>query len=155
MSADSPSEVMSVAEIERRLHEVRQGELHLKTELPPDNAHNAVLRYADICRYLQLDQPNLLKCFPDLPRHNHRLWRARGPTATVAAPLPAAWQRNLSRFFHGWDSGALTKAQVHGKWCIVGRHETSPLASAPRAQGPTRVLTMRIDPKTLGLKLER
>jgi hypothetical protein len=149
---DSP-EVLSLAELSRRLSSVRSGEAHLRTGLPPDNPHNAILRLLDITRYIGVPMNRIFEWFPTMSRVEHRL-RDR-PAPKKAKPIPEEWQRELSRFFYAWDRGTLKKAQVGGEWQIIGRHQTSPqMDVTPRPQAPPRVLTMRIDLTTLGPRLK-
>jgi hypothetical protein len=150
---DSP-EVLSVAEIARRLSAVREGEAHLRTELPPQNPHNAVLRLSDITRYIATTPNQIFLWFPTMARVRHRL-RDRPPPAK-AVPIPERWQREFSRFFRGWESGNLIKAQVAGEWKIIGRASEgmAKMAPTPSAQGPVRSIAMRIDMTTLGPRLK-
>lgn len=146
--------VLSIAELSRRLSQVREGEMHLRTELPADNPHNAILRMRDITRYIGVTPNQLLLWFPFMVRVRHRL-RDR-PAPTKARPMQEKWQREFSRFFYGWDRGTLIKAQVGGEWQIIGRSSgMAQMAPAPSSQVPHRVHSMRIDVATLGLKLEK
>jgi hypothetical protein len=144
--------VLSVAEISHRLSQVREGEAHLRTELPVDSPHNAILRLTDITRYIGVRPNEVFLWFPEMTRVTHRL-RDR-PPPTKAQTLPPERQRDFSRFFHGWDAGTLIKARVGEQWRLVGRYESgmAPLAPEARAQARSRTLTMTIDPATLGLR---
>jgi hypothetical protein len=64
-------------------------------------------------------------------------------------------QTALSRFFYGWDQGTLVKARVGDEWRICNRHASlhaHPAPSPPAA--PRKVITMRIDRETLGLRFK-
>jgi hypothetical protein len=145
---------LSVTEISRRLSQIRQGEAHLRAELPVDNPHNAILRLSDVTRYIGVRPNEVFLWFPDMLRVTHRL-RDR-PPPKKAVPLPPARQQDFSRFFRGWDAGTIVKARVGQDWRLVGRHEpgVEKVASAQSPQAPSRVLTMRIDPATLGLRFK-
>jgi hypothetical protein len=151
VSADSP-EVLSVAELSRRLSEVRQGEMHLKALLPVDNPHNAILRTRDITRYIGCTHQALLLWFPEMTRLKmpHLVDRP----VVKSQLLPEKWQRELSRFFKAWDAQNLIKARVGGEWQLIGRHTSlAPLGTPAGPKADARVITMRIDVKTLGLKI--
>jgi hypothetical protein len=150
---DSP-DVLSLAEISRRLSQVREGEAHLRRELPVGNPHNAILRLRDITRYIGATENQVFLWFPTMVRMQHRL-RDR-PPPTKAAPMPERWQREWSRFFKAYEAGQLVKAQVGGEWQIIGRTDQTlaQVDAAPRPQAHARVIGMRIDMTTLGPRLK-
>jgi hypothetical protein len=132
---------------------VREGEAHLRAELPTDNPHNRILRLRDITEYIGVRPNEVWAWFPDMWRSDHRL--VTRPAPKKAIPLPESQQRAFSRFFHEWDSGLLVKARVGDEWRIVHRHQDSvPVGAAAGSQAPARVIEMRIDRETLGLRLK-
>lgn len=151
-------DILSLRELTRRLSEVRQGEEHLKRNLPVDSPHNRILRLRDIVAYTHIPYPWLRRQFPEMHRFEF-------PDAPRPKPKgndkPATQheieerQRELSRFFYGWDRGTIIKTRVGEKWEIVGRHPSLSLDPAPRPPGPAdKVHTMRIDRETLGLRFK-
>jgi hypothetical protein len=146
-------DVLSIAEITRRLSQIRDGEAHLRTELPLDNPHNAVLRLFDVTRYIGVRPNEVFLWFPTMTRVKHRL-RDR-PPPKKALPIPAERQREFSRFFNAWDRGMLVKARIADEWRIVSRHQdASSLGAAPGPQVPPRMIDMSIDPATGRLKFK-
>jgi hypothetical protein len=133
---------------------VRAGEAHLRTELPVDNPHNAILRLADITRYIGVHPNEVWLWFPEMLRYRHRLVTRPAPKKPV--PLPCARQHDFSRFFKAWDAGVIVKARIGDEWRIVARHREDPLSlgAAARAQAPARLIEMKIDRETLGLRLK-
>lgn len=149
-------DTLSIAELERRLSEVRSGEMHLRTQLPKENPHNAILRIRDITRYTGISLTELYQMFPRMQRIEHRLANTNPPPGLTRQPPKAAhWQREFSRFFFGWDQGTLIKARLGDEWKIVGKYQHQTLAkmdAAPLPQaGPIR---MRIDVTALGPRLK-
>jgi hypothetical protein len=150
-------EVMSLAHIARRLSEVRQGEAHLKLQLPVDSEYNRILRLKDILAYTGIPYEWVRRQFPDM-------WRMESiqPKPNRGAERPAdkshieERQRDLSRFFFGWDQGTLIKARVGAEWRIIGRYQDASSLGAPaRAPAPTgKMITMQIDRNTLGLRFK-
>jgi hypothetical protein len=148
-------QVMSFAELTRRLGEVRLGEAHLKTQLPPDSDWNRTLRLKDIIAYTGIPYPWLLRQFPEMPRLKSIRDRERkGGDSPVDKHEIEQRQRELSRFFYGWDAGTLIKARIRDEWKIVGRYQDAEsLGAPPRPQAHAgKVIAMRIDPESLGLK---
>ena len=146
---------LSIAEIADRLAQIRACEAHLRTELPPDNPHNAVLRLSDVTRYIGCTYNEVLLWFPSIPRQRHRL--VDRPPPKKAVPLSSARQLDFSRFFQGLDQGTLVKARVGDMWRVVGRYESglAKMAPAPGTEARSRQITMRIDPETLGLRFTK
>ena len=155
MSADS-HDILSIDGLTRRLSEVRRAEEHLKRELPPDSPHNLILRLADIIAYTGIPYPWIRRQFPEMYRMPSV--RPRGKNLTdkpVDKHEIEARQRDLSRFFYGWDRGTLVKARIGNEWRICNRHPDSPpMAAAARPAPDARVIGMRIDPETLGLRFK-
>lgn len=152
-------DVLSFAHLTRRLSEVRQGEEHLKRVLPVDSPHNAILRLADIVAYTQIPYPWLRRQFPDMHRFEFPRAPRPAPKGNEKPSDPheiEERQRDLSRFFYGWDQGTLIKARVGNEWRIVGRHsDTHSLGAAPRPPAPAgKVIAMQIDRTTLGLRFK-
>lgn len=146
-------EPLSVAQICHRLSLIREGEAHLRAELPPENPHNAVLRLRDVTRYIDCRANEVLLWFPTMTRVSHRL-RDR-PPPKKAVPLPAARQWDFSRFFWGFDEGRIIKARVGDEWKIISRHSHPlPLGAAARQEAPAKRLDMRIDLTALGPRLK-
>lgn len=144
---------LAIHEIARRLSEIRQGEAHLRAELPPDNPHNAILRLADVTRYIDVRTNEVWLWFPDMWRSRHRLVTRAAPKKAV--PLPPSRQLDFSRFFRAWDQGLLVKARIGDEWRIVHRHQDSPPLGASKAPpAGSRVHTMTIDRETLGLRFK-
>lgn len=149
---------MSFVALTRRLSEVRLGEAHLKRRLPVSSPYNAVLRLIDILNYTGIPYPWILRMFPELLR----LESGMRPPAPCLTDAPAdkheihERQRELSRFFYGWDQGTLVKARIGDEWKIVGRYQDAcSLGAAPRPQAAAgKVISMRIDPATLGLRFK-
>jgi hypothetical protein len=156
-SADS-LEALPLITLERRLSEVRRGEFHLRRELPLDNPYNAVLRFTDILRYIDVQAWEVFSMFPGLERVYNRMKPDRKPNLKKKVTgRKDELQLRLSQFFHGWDNGSLLKRCVGSKWLIVGRHDGEGLAkmdAAPRPQADARSIKMRIDLTTLGPKLK-
>jgi hypothetical protein len=152
------NEVMSWAHLSRRLSDVRAGEEHLKTRLPVASAYNATLRLGDIVAYTHIPYPWLRRQMPDMRRFGFE-HAPRPPPSGKEKPADRheieERQRVLSRFFYGWDCGTLIKARLGDEWRIVNRHP-HPLAlgAAARAPSDARVIGMRIDPATLGLRFK-
>jgi hypothetical protein len=150
-------EILSFEALTRRLSEVRRGEEHLKRNLPLASEHNRILRLNDICAYTGIPYPWIRRQFPDM-------YRMEFPDAPKPAPSgrdkPATKheieerQRELSRFFYGWDRGTLVKARVRDEWKIVGRYQDAvPLGAAARPERPPgKILEMRIDLETFALR---
>lgn len=156
-SADSP-EILSLVELERRLSEVRRGEFHLRRELPLDNPHNAVLRFSDVARYIDVQLPEMYQAFPGMERVYNRMKPDRKVKKTFSkgSARRDEIQLRLSQFFHGWDNGSLVKQCDGKRWLILSRHGSEKLAqvdAAPRPQAIARDIKMRIDMTTLGPKL--
>ena len=143
-------EVLSQAEIARRLSAIREGESHLRTELDPDSPHNAILRFRDVTRYIGVRENEVWLWFPEMWRVKHRL--VKHPPPRKAVPLPPARQRDFSRFFYAWDKGNLVKARAGDEWRITHRH--TPLAKMDAPARPQRSIEMRIDRETLGLRFK-
>lgn len=144
---------LSVEQICRRLSQVRQGEDHLKAELPLENPHNAVLRLHDIARYIGVRKNEVWLWFPQMWRSRHRTMKHAPPKK--ALPLPLERQRDFSNFFQAWDAGRIVKARVGDEWRIVSRHQNpSPLGPAPGPKADERTIKMVIDRETLGLRLK-
>lgn len=144
-------EIMSLEELCRRLSEVRRGEEHLKMHLPLDSPHNAILRLRDIVAYTQVEDRWMRDQFPDMYRltmpHSPNCIRRSGEKQRK--PIDKAQiedrQRELSRFFYGWDAGTLVKMRVGDGWRIVGRHQNQvPLGAAPRPAADARMIQMAI-----------
>lgn len=156
MSPDS-HEVMSLHELSRRLSEIRRGEEHLKHILPLDSEHNAILRLKDILAYTGIPYPWVRRQFPEMHRFDF-------PSAPRPKPQgkdkPADQheieerQRELSRFFYGWDHGTLVKVRVHDRWAIINRHGVSLDTPAPPPAPAGKMISMRIDPESLGLRFK-
>jgi hypothetical protein len=152
-------DVLSFAHLTRRLSEVRQGEEHLKQVLPVASAHNAILRLADIVAYTGIPYPWLRRQFPDMHRFEFPRAPRPAPKGNEKPSDPheiEERQRELSRFFYGWDRGTLIKARVGNEWRIVGRHSDAvPLRAAPRETAPPgKMIAMQIDRATLGLRFK-
>jgi hypothetical protein len=135
--ADS-TDILSFAALTRRLSEVRHGEEHLKMQLPVDSPHNSILRLKDIVAYTGIPYPWIRRQFPDM-------YRFEFPDAPRPAPKGnekpmdkheiEERQRELSRFFYGWDLGTLVKARVGHEWKIVNRRQNAAsLGAAPSPQ---------------------
>ena len=150
-------EVLPLGTIERRLSEVRRGEFHLRRELPLDNPYNAVLRFTDILRYIDVQSWEVFSMFPGLERVYNRMKPDRKPNLKKKVTgRKDELQLRLSQFFHGWDNAQLVKRIVGKQWLIVGRHDGERLAKvdcAPLPKAPARDIKMRIDLTTLGPKL--
>jgi hypothetical protein len=148
---------MSMSELTRRLSEVRRGEEHLKTRLPVESAYNTILRLADIVAYTSIPYPWIRRQFPEMYRMESVRVRGVNQTDKPANKTEIEErQRELSRFFHGWDLGTLVKAKVHGEWKIVNRYQNEvPLGTATRAQANARMINMTIDPKTLAIRINK
>ena len=148
-------DILSVAEISRRLSQVRDGEAHLRTELPLDNPHNAILRLTDVTRYIGVRPNEVFLWFPQMRRNVLMYGTKSRPPPKKAVPLPPERQREFSRFFTAWDSGLLLKARIGDEWRILSRHPHElPLGPAPGPPTPPRTIHMTIDRKTLGLKFK-
>jgi hypothetical protein len=132
---------MSQPTLRRRLLEVIAASDHLRQNLRPDSPYAHVLRLGDIARYIGLAERTLKRCI-----------YGKAPPA-----MPESMQRNLSRFFHGWDNGSLVKAKLADRWQILNPHScNSPLAqvaAAPLPQANERKINMRIDLTSLGPRL--
>lgn len=126
------TEWLSVAEIDRRFKKIVADSAHLRTSLPPDSPYNAVLRVADIVRYIGV---------------NSRDGRA----------FIKRYQRELSLFFKAWDHGNLVKARVGDTWKIVHRHTgdttLAKVAAAPGKERPP--IQCRIDMSVIGRGVPR
>jgi hypothetical protein len=107
---ESPDAFLSVAEIRRRCAVVVAESVHLKWLLPVDNVHNRILRLEDIARYIGVTRDGL----------------RRATTGDSPFAQSEDMQKNLSRFFKGWDAGHLVKALHDGQWKIVSRYESDP-----------------------------
>ena len=157
MSAAS-IDILSFVALTQRLSAVRRGEEHLKRQLPVASPHNAILRLLDIVAYTHIPYPWLRRQFPDMHRFEFPdapRPKPRGKDKPADQHEIEERQRELSRFFFAWDQGTLVKARVGDEWRIVNRHSHAlPLGTAPRpvADGG-KLITMRIDRATLGLKL--
>jgi hypothetical protein len=144
---------LSQVEICNRLSAIRQGEAHLRNELDLDNPHNAVLRLRDLARYIGVTINEVWLWFPDMWRSTHRLVTRPAPKKAIRLPLER--QRAFSNFFHAWDRGLIVKARVGDEWRICHRHQDeSSLGATARPQADTRVITMKIDRDTLGLRFK-
>ena len=150
MFADS-IDVLSLDALSRRLSEVRRGEEHLKMILPVDSPYNSILRLRDILAYTQIPYPWVRRQFPEMYRFEF-VGAARPEPKGKDKPATAheihERQRELSRFFYGWDLGTLVKARVGNEWQIVGRYQDAvslgAKAGAQIAAG--KVITMTIGP---------
>jgi hypothetical protein len=131
-------DVLSLDALSRRLSEVRRGEEHLKMILPVDSPYNSILRLRDILAYTQIPYPWVRRQFPEMHRFEF-VGAARPEPKGKDKPATAheihERQRELSRFFYGWDLGTLVKARVGDEWKIVGRYQDqSSLGAPPRPQ---------------------
>jgi hypothetical protein len=155
VSAASP-DILSLDCLARRLSEVRRAEEHLKQRLPLDSEHNAILRLRDILAYTGIPYEWARRQFPEM----YRMASPKGAPTGKEKPADkheiGERQRELSRFFYGWDRGTLVKARVGDEWKIVGRYQdAAPLGAPPRPQAPPgKVISMRIDPASLGLRFK-
>jgi hypothetical protein len=140
------------AELAERLAQVRGREspLHGFLSPPPDSPIHAVLRLADIQRYIGATRIQFQHWFPCLPRIVKR-----APRAVVPKPhrMPEEKRQALAAFFSNWDRGLIVKARVGDEWTIVERYShAAPLGSAPRPQAPPRAIKMTVDWDTLRFK---
>jgi hypothetical protein len=149
-------EILSFGELSRRLSEVRRGEEHLKQILPVDSPHNVILRLRDILAYTGIPYPWVRRQFPEMHRFEF-IGAARPQPKGLDMPATTheihERQRELSRFFYGWDRGTLVKARIGDEWRIVGRHQDAvSLGAAPRPSPHAgKMIAMRIDPNTVRL----
>jgi hypothetical protein len=149
-------DVLSLDCLSRRLSEVRRGEEHLKKDLPPDSSFNAILRLRDILAYTAIPYPWIRRQFPEMYRFEF-VGAARPEPKGKDKPATKheihERQRELSRFFYGWDKGTLVKARVGDEWKIVGKYQdATSLGGAPGPQAHAgKMIAMRIDPNTVRL----
>jgi hypothetical protein len=150
-------EILPIAVLQKRLSEVRAGEFHLRRELPLDNPYNAILRFTDILRYIDVQAWEVFSMFPGLERVYNRMRPDRKPNLKrKVTRRKDELQLRLSQFFHGWDNGSLLKRPVGKQWLIVGRHDGEGMAQVDEpkaAPAYARSIKMRIDVTTLGPKL--
>jgi hypothetical protein len=127
--------------LRRRLRQLAQETEHLRVQLPKDSPYQSVLRLTDIARYIGIELNTLVRC----------------GVIAVPRPMTKTEQLGLSRFFHGWDTGALVKAKVHDEWRILNPHSCdAPLAQMAATTGPAphaRSIRLKIDVTTLGPRL--
>jgi hypothetical protein len=136
------TDILSFAALTRRLSEVRHGEEHLKMNLPVDSTFNSVLRLRDICAYTHIPYPWIRRQFPEMYRFEFvgaERPEPKGKDKPATKYEIEERQRELSRFFYGWDLGTLVKARVGHEWKIVNRHQNAAsLGGAPRPQADAR-----------------
>lgn len=166
ISGASPDNYLSRREIARRLRQVLKDTDHLKNKLPPDNPHNQLLKFTDICRYVDFRVSSWIRwAIKEEPHKNCRFSCSSLDFCRAnphCKPLDEKLLRKLSDFFKDWDAGLLVKARVNGKWGIY-RKGTSPVCHTPLAQMAAETIPeahtrpqieMRIDLTTLGLKIK-
>jgi hypothetical protein len=136
--ASTDPTTLSVREIRRRLREVYDASYHLKTNLPPESAYNAVLTLRDIGRHVkELPQWLRNKSQEAPPNECERACPSVNECRNVppCRKIEPYLQRRLSEFFHGWDRGTLVKALYQGQWQIVPRYDAA-LAKVDAAPRP-------------------
>ena len=103
---------------------------HLKIRLEIGNPHNAILRLTDVAAYIGLT--------------NSAIYQFRS-----GAQMTSDRQQQFSRFFWGWDSGNLVKAQTPAGWRIVNRHASgaglAQMACPTGPQAARKAFDLRID----------
>lgn len=149
-------EIMSFAELTRRLSEVRRAEEHLKMLLPVDSPHNAILRLREILAYTHIPYEWARRQFPEMYRFKSLRPPPKGNERPADKHEIEERQIALSRFFYAWDRGTVIKARVGNEWRLVARHQDAvPLGAAPRPPAaPRKVIEMHIDRETLGLRFK-
>jgi hypothetical protein len=122
------TEILSCAELKRRFRTIVADSSHLKSKLPLDSPHNALLRLIDVARYIG------------------------GPRASMDGDAYLKrHQRALSLFFKAWDHGNLVKARIGDTWQIIHRHTgTTSLAQVAPAPREERPIQCRIDLSVIG-----
>jgi len=133
--------ILPFTELTRRLKEVSEESRYIRTRLPPEHRFNAILRPTDIAAYIAVKDRHLRTKF--MP----------------GARFTEQEQRDLSRFFHFWDTGRVVKARFGDKWRLTHRsaHDAALAKMAPPEgvqAAPRPAIEMRIDPATLGLTVK-
>src|SRR6266404_7108544 len=158
------TEVLSNAELRRRLKEIHESTCHLRLRLPVENPYNKTVTLQDIARYVGASSRYLRHIWPETPPARCTFECPSVQTCRKTPPcrnIQAYLQKRLTDFFRGFDAGRIVKARVGETWQLVDRRASvmgdSPLAQVAAAQGTslqTRTITGRIDLTVLGPRLK-